>query len=145
MRFVFIAADNMVEIDGVAHNSDSFSADANIHAIQWYGANGEVEYKDSTPNKEITDLSDFQYLIDHHAEVHQASIDAQAEEDAYWATSEGAAAQIRQRRDDLLAGTDWWCTTDRTPTPEQLAYRQALRDITEQTGFPDFVVFPTKP
>jgi len=36
---------------------------------------------------------------------------------------------LRQERDRLIAETDWWVLPDRTPTDEQLAYRQALRDL----------------
>ncbi len=37
---------------------------------------------------------------------------------------------LRFERDRRIASTDWWVLPDRTPTTEQLAYRQALRDIT---------------
>ena len=56
-------------------------------------------------------------------------------------TSESA----RQERDRLIASTDWWATSDRTMTAEQTAYRQALRDITDQSGFPTNITWPTKP
>ena len=36
---------------------------------------------------------------------------------------------LRIERDRLIAETDWWVLPDRTPTDEQLAYRQALRDL----------------
>lgn len=36
---------------------------------------------------------------------------------------------LRLQRDQLLSETDWWCVSDRTPTAEQLQYRQALRDL----------------
>ena len=38
---------------------------------------------------------------------------------------------LRVERDRLLAETDWWAVSDRTMTPEQLNYRQALRDLPE--------------
>ena len=56
-----------------------------------------------------------------------------------------AAADVRNQRDALIAATDWWVLPDRTASSEQLAYRQALRDITTQDGFPHSVVWPTKP
>ena len=55
------------------------------------------------------------------------------------------AAIARRQRDHLLRDTDWWATSDRTMTAEQTAYRQALRDITEQVGFPIDITWPTKP
>jgi hypothetical protein len=53
--------------------------------------------------------------------------------------------QIRQERDELIAPTDVWALSDRTMTAEQTAYRQALRDITDQDGFPTNITWPTKP
>ena len=52
---------------------------------------------------------------------------------------------LRKHRDRLIAETDWWVLPDRTPTDEQLAYRQALRDITDTYTSLDDVVWPTKP
>ena len=40
---------------------------------------------------------------------------------------------LRIERDRLIAETDWWALPDRTPTDEQLAYRQALRDLPENS------------
>jgi len=52
----------------------------------------------------------------------------------------------RAHRDRLLLETDWWVLTDSpTATSEQLAYRQALRDIPAQAGFPDSISWPTRP
>jgi len=48
-------------------------------------------------------------------------------------------------RDNLLEETDVWALSDRTMTAEQTAYRQALRDITGQAGFPEDITWPTKP
>jgi len=48
-------------------------------------------------------------------------------------------------RDKMLAETDVWALSDRTMTAEQTAYRQALRDITAQAGFPIDITWPTKP
>lgn len=52
---------------------------------------------------------------------------------------------IRHIRSEQLEETDHWGLADYPATQEQLDYRQALRDITSQSGFPDNVVWPTKP
>jgi len=52
---------------------------------------------------------------------------------------------IRNRRNRLLSDTDWMALSDNTMTPEWASYRQALRDITSQEGFPYSVTWPTKP
>lgn len=56
-----------------------------------------------------------------------------------------AAEYVRTKRNTLLAETDWWANSDVTMTDEQRAYRQALRDIPLQEGFPTNIVWPTKP
>ncbi len=52
---------------------------------------------------------------------------------------------LRAERDQKLAETDWWASSDLTMTAEQTAYRQALRDITDTYSSLDEVVWPTKP
>tara|TARA_R110000868_G_scaffold25149_3_gene98213 strand:+ start:187 stop:615 length:429 start_codon:yes stop_codon:yes gene_type:complete len=59
--------------------------------------------------------------------------------------TEDANRNIRSHRDNLLQQTDWMALSDVTMTPEWAAYRQALRDVTAQTGFPFAVEWPTKP
>jgi hypothetical protein len=49
---------------------------------------------------------------------------------------------LRVHRDKLLTETDWWAVSDRTMTPEQSSYRQALRDL-PTTATP--VLDPTSP
>jgi hypothetical protein len=61
---------------------------------------------------------------------------------------------LRIERDKKIAETDWWVLPDRTPTQEQLDYRQSLRDITKtqtpifdgynEVGFTN-VTWPDKP
>ena len=60
-------------------------------------------------------------------------------------TTEQKSSSEREKRNTLLAETDWWANSDVTMTDEQRAYRQALRDIPQQEGFPTNIVWPTKP
>jgi len=55
------------------------------------------------------------------------------------------AQSARNMRTDLLAETDWAGLSDTVMTPEMSLYRQALRDITSQDGFPRNIVWPAKP
>lgn len=52
---------------------------------------------------------------------------------------------VRAERDVKLAETDWTASTDVTMTAEMTAYRQALRDVPAQAGFPTEVNWPTAP
>ena len=56
-----------------------------------------------------------------------------------------AAENIRAERNRLLAETDWMALSDNTMTQAWADYRQALRDLTAQEGFPYSVEWPTKP
>lgn len=59
------------------------------------------------------------------------------------------AASARQKRDRLIAVTDYLVTPDYPISDDRLAkikiYRQALRDIPEQSGFPRTIIWPDKP
>jgi len=56
-----------------------------------------------------------------------------------------AQTAVRNKRDRLLADTDWMALSDNTMTPDWAAYRQALRDVTAQEGYPYAVIWPTQP
>ena len=59
------------------------------------------------------------------------------------------AEDARVKRGGLLAETDWTQTLDAPISAECReafrVYRQALRDITEQEGFPETIEWPTAP
>ena len=77
-----------------------------------------------------------------------------AEEEAEWDAMEAdyaadaddrKAEEVRQERDQLLQQTDWMANSDVTMSDDWRTYRQALRDIPSQEGFPNTVTWPTKP
>jgi hypothetical protein len=59
------------------------------------------------------------------------------------------ADQVRRERNTKLAECDWTqlndTPLDNTAKIQWTAYRQALRDVPSQAGFPHNVVWPTKP
>lgn len=59
---------------------------------------------------------------------------------------DAVASEVRKTRDELLSGTDWTQMKDTALSEEKqrkyATYRQALRDIPQQVGFPYDVVFP---
>lgn len=57
-----------------------------------------------------------------------------------------AEMQVKSRRNQKLASTDWTTSPDsRVDHNSWAEYRQALRDITEQPGYPFEVIWPTPP
>jgi len=61
--------------------------------------------------------------------------------------ADNAALEATERatRDDLLKATDHYGLSDVTMTDAMTAYRQALRDVPQQEGFPQTITWPTKP
>ena len=55
------------------------------------------------------------------------------------------AAGARAKRDDLLKETDHYGLSDVTMSDDMKTYRQALRDVPQQTAFPSTISWPTKP
>ena len=56
--------------------------------------------------------------------------------------------EVRQKRNQLLSETDWMVAVQfetQVVNPALTSYRQDLRDITSQVGFPLDVVWPVKP
>ena len=62
------------------------------------------------------------------------------------AAYEEAAKSVRQQRNLLLAESDWTQLAD-APVDQAAwtTYRQALRDVPAQVGFPEAVVWPVAP
>ena len=55
------------------------------------------------------------------------------------------AKSIRNQRNNLIKESDWRAVSDRELEPEWKEYRQALRDISKQEGFPHDVKWPVDP
>lgn len=66
-------------------------------------------------------------------------------------TNADLATQVRGRRDSLLAATDYLCLYDTWPglsgqyQNDLTIYREALRNVPQQAGFPATVNWPVKP
>ncbi len=53
------------------------------------------------------------------------------------------AEEVRKERNQRLSATDFYALTDVTLSTEMATYRQALRDVTEQEGYPHTINWPT--
>lgn len=66
MILTIVPIDNSVIIDGVGyHDIDMSGMDSKIHAIQWNGDSGTIEYKDGSL-KGISDIKKYKPFIDLH-------------------------------------------------------------------------------
>lgn len=140
-----VPSDKIIIVDGEALYFD-FPAPEGVHAIQWHEGSGHMELRGQ--DNVTIDGEDYAERVAPFValwEAERARLEAEAEEAeaARLAeyNSEGAkAARIREERDRRLAATDYLVATDYPLVPEKLemvkAYRQALRDIPQQDGFP---------
>ena len=91
----------------------------------------------------------------HHA-TPEGNIPFTAEEEAEWDAEEAAyaanadtrkAVDVREERNAKLAATDWTQAADvpQSVKDSYAPYRQALRDLPTQSGFPNQVVWPESP
>ena len=69
--------------------------------------------------------------------------------DGVWVQGYASAAldadAARDAGNAMLKASDWMAVTDRTMTGPETAYRQSLRDVPQQAGFPKTPVWPNKP
>lgn len=105
-------------IDGVKVDSSNYGVDSKIHAIQWDGSKGEIEYNDGTPNKEITDISAYDFEKKHSTEKkanEDAEAKAEADAIAAWTYKEKRANEyppMEEQLDDIYHnGIDGWKAT----------------------------------
>ena len=61
------------------------------------------------------------------------------------ANTAARAAAERDKRTALLMETDHYALADVTMTDAMKTYRQALRDVPQQAGFPSSITWPDKP
>jgi len=97
MRLSIIPAESKVNIDGVARwGVDCSSLDPTIHAIQWDGTKGHIEFTDpARPPVAITNIDAYQYLIAEHARV--GEVEKYAKDPLY------SAAGVPRSRAELIA------------------------------------------
>ncbi len=109
-----------IAVDGKYIDSVNFVGfvDKNIHAIQWNGSSGEIEYKDNTPNKTISDISSFGFekkFSDEEKVMADARAKAEADAKAKWTYVEKRMNEypsIRDQLDDIYHnGIDGWKNT----------------------------------
>ena len=96
------------------------------HYLNWNGATPEPTYN---------------YVVSNEQVILKSEADQQAYQDSI--KSRG----VRGERDKLLAETDWRDLPSYPGTNQAgwRTYRQALRDLPSQAGFPNNVTWPAKP
>lgn len=143
-----VPADKLIIVDGLPLVFD-FSAPLNLHALQWDGQQGHMEWTDDfnwpLPVADITAYTDevAPYVALWQAEKERLEREVEAAEAARLAeynSMAARAARLRTERDARLVATDKYLLADYPISPEELvtikAYRQFLRDLPAQEGAP---------
>lgn len=95
-----VKIDNTITVDGNGQTVDLSSLASNIHAIQWDGSTGHIEYNDGKANETISSMDAYTTYTDAHASAKstedaanvaeaKAIQDAQDASDAYEASYQG--------------------------------------------------------
>ncbi|WP_252180219.1 phage tail assembly chaperone [Endozoicomonas sp. 4G] len=178
MRLTIVKDDNLVIIDKRAIRFDlsPFKLPDNFHALQWYGKElppakpsythvmntetlsgtfkpGEIEFNDGTNNKLITDVDEFQPIIDEYMRL------AKIEDNPSEPTESDKYNNLKAQRNSYLSQTDWLIMrhTEQSfhyeikPTLSEiefldlLVWRQQLRDLPEFYKTSDTWQWPDQP
>ena len=143
------------------HPNVSFPKNITASVMQTYGVVGVLEGPKPTPTAyQTVQRNPLPTKTDNYWMINYTAVDMFADttdedgvtttkaehEAAYQATLDAKAGDaVRAQRDKLIAETDFHALIDVTMSPEMAEYRQALRDITAQEGFPHSITWPTKP
>jgi hypothetical protein len=92
-----IKDDKFVKVDGEGLFLDAVVLAANVHAVQFDGTNGEIEYNDGTPNEAITSISAYSTITDDHATKKAANATAASDATTAQATLEATYGWKREQ------------------------------------------------
>tara|TARA_R110002074_G_scaffold338234_1_gene508845 strand:- start:227 stop:646 length:420 start_codon:yes stop_codon:yes gene_type:complete len=104
-----IKDDKFVAVDSIGFVLDAVDLPTNVHAIQWDGSSGWIEYNDGTANETIDSISAYSTITDDHATkktahdaaVTQAATDQTALDNQYDQKRLGAYASYGEQLDQL--------------------------------------------
>ena len=92
-----IKDDKFVKVDGEGLFLDAVVLPSNVHAIQFDGTNGEIEYNDGTPNEAITSISAYSTITDDYATLKAANATAASDAATAQATLEATYGWKREQ------------------------------------------------
>ena len=149
-RVTVVPADRLVIVDGLALTFD-FNAPGRMHALQWDGKQGHIEwlgYGHEPPRNELLTADIYADRVapyvkmweEEKARLEQAAAEAEAARLAEFNSEGSRFERLRSERDQRLAATDYLLMPDYPLSDGQRTvlqvYRQALRDLPSQEGAP---------
>ena len=149
-RVTVVPGDRLVIVDGKALTFD-FNAPWRMHALQWDGKQGHIEWKGNghePPRNELLAADSYSERVmpyvrlweEEKARLEKAAAEAEAARLAEYNSDAARFERLRAERDRRLSATDYLLMQD-YPLNDTLKgavqlYRQALRDLPAQEGAP---------
>lgn len=149
-RVTVVPADRLIIVDGYALFFE-YAAPDGMHALQWDGEGGHIEWLGSEknpPHNEVLDADSYADLVapyvkaweEEKARQEQAAAEAEAARLAEYNSEAARFERLRAERDRRIVATDFLLMQDYPIPADQRtavqAYRQALRDLPAQDGAP---------
>ena len=149
-RVTIVPADRLVIVDGQALTFE-FSAPERMHALQWDGLQGHIEWKGyghEPPRNELLTADSYADRVapyvkmweEEKTRLEQAAAEAEAARLAEYNSEAARFERLRAERDRRIVATDFLLMQDYPIPADQRtavqAYRQALRDLPAQEGAP---------
>lgn len=144
-RVTVVPADRLVIVDGLALTFD-FNAPERMHALQWDGKQGHIEWLgsgDEPPYNDPLAADSYAGQVAPYVELweeEKARLEQAAAEAEAARLAEYNSEEARFERDQRLAATDYLQMPDYPLSDDQRTilqvYRQALRDLPSQEGAP---------
>ena len=157
-RVTVVPADRLVIVDGQALTFEFF-APGRMHALQWDGKQGHIEWLGSGHEplrNELLTADSYADRVapyvkmweDEKARLEQAAAEAEAARLAEYNSEEARFERLRSERDRRLAATDYLLMQDYplddTRKEAVRLYRQSLRDLPSQSVFGNFSFYSYK-
>lgn len=149
-KLTVVPADRLIFVDGHALCFE-YAAPDGMHALQWDGEKGHIEWLGSEknpPHNEVLDADSYADKVapfvklwqDEKARLEQAAAEAEAARLAEYNSEAARFERLRSERDQRLAATDYLLMPDYPISDDQRTilqvYRQALRNLPSQEGAP---------
>ena len=142
-----VPSDKLIIVDGEAIVFDApFAAPANLHALQWNGQQGHIEWTDDynwplEPEAYEEEVAPYVALWQaEKARREKVAAEAEAARLAEFNSAAARFERLRAERDRRIAATDYLIMPDYPLAEDYRAavqiYRQALRDLPTQEGAP---------
>jgi hypothetical protein len=151
MELAFIVSEKYIRLNDEAFGNiqeDLSWVPSNVHAVIWNDTVGRIEYKNA-PSEVINELGIYEQALEIFDAEKQRRFREQLAEEELREASRDYWKEFRNERNRKLIECDWTQLSDSPITKQKkqewAVYRQALRDLPENTNDPKNPEWPSTP